>query len=137
MKRSFSSLSPREALHSAILIEQRNAQIYHRFAEMFAEFGDAESLEVSTAFWEMAVEERGHEAMLQQRYCEQYGEEGCSLTEEELLESIEAPKLESGDLFSIDYRGITGRERALQVALHAEVSAQNFYAKLADHTASG
>ena len=42
MQRAFSTLNAQEALHIAIFIEERNADIYHRFAEMFAEFHDAE-----------------------------------------------------------------------------------------------
>ena len=41
MKRAFPSLDPQEALHAAIFIEERNAQLYQRFAEMFMEFHDA------------------------------------------------------------------------------------------------
>ena len=49
MKRDFASLSAQEALHVAIFIEERNAEIYHQFAEMFAEFRDPESLEIAAA----------------------------------------------------------------------------------------
>ena len=45
MKRDFASLTAQEALHVAIFVEERNAEIYHQFAEMFAEFHDPESLE--------------------------------------------------------------------------------------------
>ena len=60
MKRSFASLDPQEALHVAIFIEERNAELYHRFAEMFVEFRDSESLEIASVFWEMAAEEKNH-----------------------------------------------------------------------------
>src|SRR6516164_7254022 len=63
MKRDFASLSTQEALHVAIFIEERNAEIYHQFAEMFAEFRDPESLEIAAAFWDMATEERKHGTM--------------------------------------------------------------------------
>ena len=53
MKRSFASLTPQEGLHVAIFIEERNAEIYRNFAEMFAQFGDPDSLEISLAFREM------------------------------------------------------------------------------------
>ncbi len=36
MTRTFSSLNPQEALHAAIFVEERNAGIYQRFAEMFS-----------------------------------------------------------------------------------------------------
>src|ERR1700742_3767512 len=132
MKRSFAALDPQEALHVAICIEQRNAEIYHRFAEMFVEFGDPESLEIAQVFWEMAVEERHHHAQLCARYSERYGRSSCILTEEELIELIEVPKIDSVE----DFLGFAGadelgaRGRALEVALHAEVSAQHFYVEL-------
>ena len=60
VKRAFASLNAQEALHVAIFIEERNANIYRQFSEMFAEFRDPESLEVASAFWEMSEEERDH-----------------------------------------------------------------------------
>ena len=68
MKREFASLTPPEALHVAIFIEERNAAIYHQFAELFAEFHDPESLEIAATFWDMASEERQHGTLLQKRY---------------------------------------------------------------------
>ncbi|MGC2109715.1 MAG: ferritin family protein [Candidatus Korobacteraceae bacterium] len=137
MKRSFAALDAQEALHVAIFIEERNAEIYHRFAEMFTEFRDPESLEIAGVFWEMAVEERRHSSMLQARYTLQYGNASCSLTEEELVEFVEVPRLEDGDIFTVNGSGADARESALEVALTAEVSAQLFYAHLADSTGPG
>ncbi len=135
MKRSFASLDPQEALHVAIFIEERNADIYHRLAQMFVEFRDPESLEIAGVFRDMAAEERGHGTLLQSKYNELYGNRSCSLTEEDLLEFIEVPRLEKSDLLS----GVGGnaRKRALQVALDAEESAQTFYKSLAATTAKG
>ncbi|MGA2371169.1 MAG: ferritin-like domain-containing protein [Candidatus Korobacteraceae bacterium] len=137
MKRSFASLSPQQALDVAISIEKRNAEIYHRFAEMFTEFGDEQSLEIGAIFWEMAIEERGHYALLQQEYVEQYGSWSSSLTEEDLVELIEVPTLENGDVFGAGNDTHTSRGHALQVALCAELSAQGFYRKLAEQTPTG
>ena len=139
MKRSFASLNPQEALHVAIFIEERNAELYHRFAEMFVEFRDSESLEIAGIFWEMAVEEKNHSSMLQARYMEEYGSSRCSLTEEDLIEWIEVPKLEDGDLFAATREGQTNnvRERALQVALKAELVARRYYSDLAENTKEG
>lgn len=133
MQRSFASLRPQEVLHIAICIEERNAGIYHRFAEMFSEFGDPESLEIAAVFWEMAIEEREHHALLQSRYSEQYGIAIPSLTEQELIEFIEVPRLENADVFGAP-DGVTARRSALQVALHAEVSAQLFYSEMVEQT---
>lgn len=136
MTRSFSSLAPSEALQVAISIEQRNAEIYHRFAEMFTEFGDAESLEIASVFWEMAIEERGHRALLEEKYAQAYGAITTPCSEGELTELIEVPKVEVADLLS-ERDGLTPRERALQVALQAEVSAQEFYERLVVLTPPG
>lgn len=136
MTRQFSSLTPSEALQVAISIEQRNAEIYHRFAEMFTEFGDQESLEIASVFWEMAVEERGHRALLEDRYVRDYGPLASVFTEQELCEMVEVPKLESPDIFNVE-SGVTPRERALHVALQAEISAQTFYEHLVEQTPAG
>jgi rubrerythrin len=134
MKLSFTALDPRQALHAAIIIEERNAELYQRFAEMFVEFGDTMSLEIAGIFWEMAVEERRHGCLLQGMYEERYGDSSCALTDEDLVEFIEVPKLEDGDLFA---NAADGRDRALQVAVKAEISAQLFYSSLAENTPSG
>lgn len=135
MKRAFSSLTPKEALYAAIFIEERNAEVYHRFAEMFTEFRDSESLEIASVFWDMAVEEKRHSGILQIRYQERYGNGRCSLTEEDLQDMIEVPRLEDGDVFAAE--GATqnsARERALQVALAAEKNAHHYYSSLVEQT---
>ncbi len=138
MKHSFTALDPQQALHVAIIIEERNAELYQRFAEKFVEFGDGESLEVADVFWEMAIEERRHGSLLQGMYAERYGNSSCTLTDEDLLEFIEVPRLEDGDLFAKDGGKFPhGRDRALQVALKAEVGAQLFYSSLAENTEAG
>src|SRR5262249_20481974 len=86
MKREFASLSAQEALHVAIFIEERNAEIYHQFAEMFAEFRDPESLEIASTFWDMATEERRHGTQLQKRYFDRYGTRPCAVTEDDIRE---------------------------------------------------
>jgi rubrerythrin len=138
MQRAFASLTSQEALHVAIFIEERNAGIYHRFAEMFTEFHDAESLEIASVFWDMAVEEKRHSSLLQATYQERYGNARCSLTEENLLELIEVPRLDDGDVFAngpaVEF---SARERALQVAFTAETSAHNFYVRLVQQTEQG
>lgn len=135
MTRAFASLNPQEALHVAIFIEERNAGIYHRFAEMFIEFRDSESLEIASVFWDMAVEEKRHSILLRARYHERYADSDCPLTEEGLEEFIEVPKLETGDVFEATETATTSpRQRALHVALEAERSAHDFYTRLVEHT---
>ncbi len=136
MKREFSSLTAQEALHVAIFIEERNAELYQQFAELFAEFKDPDSLEIAQVFWDMANEERGHGTMLQERYFERYGTQACVVTEEDICELLEVPKLESGELFAISRGQVSAAPRttALQVALDAEQGALRYYSQLVDRT---
>ena len=132
MKRDFTSLSPQEALHVAIFIEERNADIYGQFAELFAEFKDPESLQVAEVFWDMAEEERHHGTMLQERYFERYGTQSCVVTEEDIRELIEVPRMVSSELFSITRSNtMSARHKALEIALQAEESAQRYYERAA------
>ena len=82
-------------------------------------------------FWEMAVEERSHHAMLERKYWEQYGVPERLYTEDELVELIEVPTLHEGEVFAVA-GSLAARQQALQVALRAEVSAQQFYSKLVE-----
>jgi rubrerythrin len=136
VKRTFASLSAQEALHVAIFIEERNAEIYRQFAEMFAEFRDAESLEIAAAFWDLFNEERRHGSTLQQRYLERYGTSSCTVTEEDISELIEVPRLDNGEIFSVNKvkTGRSPRQMAFAVAIAAEESAARFYRGLADST---
>jgi rubrerythrin len=134
MKRSFLSLSPQEALHVAIFIEERNAELYHRFAEMFVEFRDIESLEIAGVFWDMAVEEHHHSTRLQTLYSDRFGNSACAITEQDIEEMIELPKLEDGKVLSPSSSGVPPRERAMQVALKAEQNARQYYADIAEQT---
>jgi rubrerythrin len=132
MKRPFSSLSPQEALHVSVFIEERNAELYHRFAEMFAEFRDVDSLEIASVFWDMAAEERRHGTILLKRYSDLYGNRACAITDDDIQEMIELPKLEDGDVF--EPVNNNARESALQVALNAEQHARDFYVSLGART---
>jgi len=136
MNRSFASLTAQEALHVAIFIEERNADIYRQFAEMFAEFRDPESLEIAAAFWDLFNEERRHGTMLQQRYSDRFGTSACAITEEDIRELIEVPKLENGEIFAAPKvrDGWSPRQRAFLVAQAAEQTAARFYQDLAEST---
>ncbi len=137
MKREFSSLSAREALNMAIFIEQRNADIYRQFGELFDGFHDPESHEIASTFWDMAEEEERHGSVLKQRYSERFGHQaGTSITEEDIREKIEVPKIATGEIFAIARAQVSQvpRNRAFQIALAAEQSARKFYSRLVDTT---
>ncbi len=136
MKRDFSTLTAQEALHIAIFVEERNGDLYRQFAEMFNSFGDRDSSEIADVFEDMADEEETHGTLLQERYFQRFGDEICLLTEEDIREVIELPRLES-DMFAIARSGVTTspRNHALKVALHAEQSAHRFYTHLLQYAA--
>jgi len=136
MKREFATLTPQEALHVAIFIEERNAQLYRDFSELFTQLSDGDSREIATVFQEMAEEERDHGAELQERYEERYGTMPCAVTDEEVREIIEMPNLDSGQLFAISKAnlGLASRHKALEIALAAERTAMRFYNRLAQIT---
>jgi hypothetical protein len=84
------------------------------------------------------VEEKRHSSLLQATYQDRYGNARCSLTEEDLQELIEVPRLDDGDVFAVGPAvELSARERALQVALTAETSAHNFYTRLVEQTEQG
>jgi len=136
MKRDFASLNAQEALHVAIFIEERNVEIYHQFAEMFAEFRDPESLEIAAAFWDMSNEERKHGTLLQKRYFDRYGTRPCAVTEEDISDFIEVPRLENGEIFTISRLkvGRSPRQMALEIAMAAEQNALRYYTRLSETT---
>lgn len=131
MKTPFSSLSPQDALHVAILIEERNARLYESFAQLFADFIDEESAEVRKIFREMAEEERRHRHELEKRYVERYGIRLSDLADEDVLDVIELPELDESDIFSLED---FSRVKALQVALAAELHARQYYSRLSQLT---
>jgi rubrerythrin len=136
MKREFTSLTTQEALHVAIFIEERNAEIYQQFAEMFAEFRDPESLEIAGVFWDMATEERRHGTALLERYFERFGIAPCAITEDEICDFIEVPRLDNGDIFAVTRAKLVSapRHMALDVAIQAESSALRYYTRLVEQT---
>ncbi len=137
MNRDFASLTPQEALHVAAFIEERNAEIYHQFAELFAEFHDPESLEIASTFRDMANDERQHGTLLQKRYFDRYGTRPCAMTEDDIRDLIEVPRLENGEIFTLSkLKGIgrSPREMALEVAIAAEQSAVRYYTRLCELT---
>jgi len=131
MRIEFSSLSPQDALHIAILIEGRNARLYESFAQLFADFIDDESQRVMETFREMAAEERRHRHELEKRYVERYGIRLSSLADEEVLDVIELPELADSDVFNPES---FNRTKALRVALAAELHARQYYARLSQLT---
>lgn len=139
MKREFSSLSAREALNLAISIESRNADLYRQFGELFDGFQDPESSEIASTFWDMAEEEDRHGKTLEQRFVERYNDDPSPISEDEIRDKIEVPKIASGEIFAIARAQVSQvpRNRAFEVALAAERSAMKFYNRLLAITEDG
>ncbi len=136
MKREFASLSAREALNLAISIEERNADLYRQFGELFDGFQDPESCEIASTFWDMAEEEERHGKTLQARFVERYNDDPKPMAEEEIREKIEVPKIANGQIFAIARAQVSRvpRNRAFEIALVAERSAMKFYNRLIETT---
>jgi len=130
MKRSFQSLSPQEALHVAVFIEERNSLIYHQFAEMFVSAQEFGSLELAGVLWDMAVEERHHSTLLQDRYNALFGRASCALTDADILEIVEMPQLMNLNMF--DSSAESAHLQALRLALCAEKQARSFYTEIVE-----
>ena len=79
-----------------------------------------------------------YKRQLQGKYQERYGNASCALTEQDLQDMIEVPRLEDGDVFaSAETTHKSARERALQVGLAAEKNAHDYYARLVEQTEDG
>lgn len=124
MKRSLTELKPHEVLKVAVWIEERNAQAYENYAQMFEWYEP----DLARAFQEMAVQEREHGRKLSEMYQQKYGDLACDLTDQDIIEMVEAPVLEDGETFIFDR---TRPRDALEVGLKAERLAKAFYADLA------
>jgi rubrerythrin len=132
MKRDFTSLTPQEGLHVAIFIEERNALLYRQFAELFGDFPEPDAREITSTFLNMADEEFEHCTLLQELYEERYGTAPCAITDEDISDLIELPRLEDGNIFAIARASASPlpRNQALRVALKAEEAAFRYYARL-------
>ncbi len=115
----------RATLLRAIQIEARNGGVYDSLAHLFQGYDDS----VTDIFREMAAEERQHGAELERRYRERFGPLPSQAGEPK--EVIEAPDLEDPEALIFDSMTI---EQALEVGLHAEVAAREFYGREVERT---
>lgn len=135
MKRNFTSLSSREALRLAIVIEERNAHIYQRLGEMFSK-SCPDSPQIPAAFHELADRERLHGANLTERYSKRFGALRADMSEEDIWDLIEAPRLDVADIQAAVEAGdaLAARRMALGMALAAEQGAVKYYTRVAGTT---
>jgi rubrerythrin len=135
LKRSFASLSTREVLRVAIAIEERNAHIYHRLGEILARSCPG-SLQVSSAFYELADTERKHGALLVRRYSERFGPVLADIAEEDIEYLVEMPQLDVANILAAVEAGDVWRARrlALEIVRAAECNAVKYYSRLVETT---
>ena len=135
MKRDFATLSPQEALKVAIVIEERNTQLYHRLGEMFSKFCP-DSPQIVSMFSDLANLERQHGILLTARYVERFGGVHADITEEDIWNVIEMPRLRVGDILAAAGAGdvVLARRMAFEMALATERSTVSYYARLAETT---
>jgi rubrerythrin len=130
VKRHFSSLTGPEALR--IAIEERNAETYLQFADLFSHFCP-ESPTLASTFSELSSTERQHSIVLRTRYLERYGTVNPGIAEEDIRDFIEVPRFEVADIVAAIETGSpgSGRRIALEIAAAAERSALHYYERLA------
>jgi rubrerythrin len=135
VKRDFALLSPQEALRIAIVIEERNTQLYHRLGEMFSKFCP-DSPQIVSTFYDLADTERQHGVLLTAEYCERFGGVQVDVTEEDIRDLIEMPGLRAGDILDATEAGdgALARRMALEMALATECSTVNYYGRLVETT---
>ncbi len=110
----------RQTLLRAVQIENRNGELYDSLAQIFEGYEEP----VRAIFLEMAHEERAHGVELKKHYQSRFGTVPLLTTEPKEL--IETPDLEDAEALVFD--SMTP-EAALQIGLHAEEAAREFYLK--------
>src|SRR5262249_40648528 len=110
----------RQTLLRAVQIENRNGHLYDSLAQIFEGYEEP----VRAVFLEMADEERAHGTELEKHYQSRFG--SLPLLTTEPKELIETPDLEDAEALVFDYMT---PETALQIGLHAEEAARQFYLK--------
>lgn len=127
MSRPIESLSPQEVLALAIEVERANTLRFRAFANVFRGYDAA----VADRFEELAREEEGHEALLIQRFREQFGDEIPRVEESDVEGVIESPDLDDSEALIFDS---VPPEHVYHLALKAEQGARAFYRQAASAT---
>lgn len=131
MKRDFSTLRAQGALRTAIAIEERNADIYHKLGELSSQFCP-ETPGVASSFFDLAKTERQHGIVLSTRYLEDYGTVNAGISEEDIRDWIELPRFDVASIMTAVEEGEprTARRIALEIAADAERGAVDYYQRL-------
>jgi rubrerythrin len=113
----FTSLTLRDALDLAILVEEEARERYEEFADQMTKHRTPEA---ASFFSFMVTNEEKHRAVLAARRTELFGDEPSSV-DRSMLFDVEAPDYDEARAF------MTARQ-ALEAALRAEEKAYNFFA---------
>jgi erythrin-vacuolar iron transport family protein len=125
--RKFEDLSVREVLALAIHVEQANAERFRTFAGVFGEYDEA----VARRFEELAAEEEDHERLLVERFRTQFDGPVPRVDEADVRGVIEAVDVDDAEVLIFD--SLEPR-RVYELALQAELGAQEFYRRAAATT---
>lgn len=128
MSRALESLSPREVLAVAVQVEVANAERFRTFANLFRGYDDR----VSQRFRELAAEEDGHRRILEDRYRSLFEDEIPVIEEVEVQGVIESVDLDDAEHMIFD---TLAPDQVYELALRAELGAQEFYRRAAGATA--
>jgi rubrerythrin len=125
MARAFKDLSPKEVLALAVGVERANTERFRAFAGMFRGYDEA----VAERFEELAREEEEHERLLLEQFQRRFGQEMPAIDETDVRGVIESPDMDDGEHLIF---GSLNPVMVYQLALQAEVGAQEFYRRAAD-----
>jgi hypothetical protein len=89
-----------------------------------------------STFYDLANLERQHGIPLTARYVERFGGVHADITEEDIWNLIEMPRLRVGDILAAAEAGdlVLARRMAFEMALATECSTVSYYARLAETT---
>jgi rubrerythrin len=119
----------------AISIEKRNHYLYSRLGDVFGKLCSNEP-RLQAFFYDLAANEREHGTILQEQHVARYGTVHSDLSEDEIVESIEVPRLNLADILQAVESG--DMESAIKLSLEMAVETENravgFYSDLVRNT---
>ncbi len=127
MSRRIENLSAKEVLALAIHVERANTRRFRAFADVFAQYDEA----AAARFEELAQEEAHHESLLKERYGSRFDGPIPIIDEMEVEGVVESVDMEDPECLIF---ASLEPDRVYELALKAEVGAQEFYRKAADAT---
>ena len=125
--RDFTELSTNEVLALAIVIEERNRDLYTEWAARFRSY----DLAASVLLEELAKEEEDHRAYLIKRYIEQFGSSVIRINPACVNADLELQQLPAEHFFVVD---VPMALSILRAVLDCEEKAMKFYKRVLSDT---